>query len=222
MKLKSLLFQEEIDLSSSDFRIIKIENPSLFYQVVRYLYMDFSGSTEFFSLWNGSSELSIDQFSNFLGPLFNVDLNTKKNINCLYRILKKTYFEKLSEDLNKLRVQAADIVKNISFDFEVELSVQNEIAIDDLFKIMNLQFSENCASLLERITKYILLSYELQHTTLFFTLNLFEYLEPSEIKTLVRDISYKAISIVDIESNGNLPIIDFGRTNTIDYDLCNL
>jgi CRISPR type II-A-associated protein Csn2 len=222
MKLKSLLFPEEVDLSSSDFRVIRIENPSLFYQVARYLYLDFAGSTEFFSLKADSGEVSIDQFSNFLGSLFNVDLNTKKNINCLYRVLKKTYFEKLSDDLDKLREQAAEIVKNISFDFDVELSVQNEIAIDDLFKIMNLQFSDNCSSLLERITKFILLSYELQHTSLFFALNLFEYLEPSEIKTLIHDVSYKTISIIDIESGNNLPEVDFGHMNIVDHDLCDL
>jgi len=222
MKLKSLLFPEEVDLSSSDFRIVRIENPSMFYQVARYLYLDFAGSTEFFTLRNETGEVNIDQSSNFLGSLFNVDLNTKKNINCLYRVLKKTYFDKLSDDLDKLREQAADIVKNISFDFDVELSVQNEIAIDDLFKIMNLQFSDNCSSLLERVTKFVLLSYELQHTTLFFALNLFEYLEPDEIRTLFHDVSYKSISIIDIESGNNLPSIDFGHTNIVDRDLCNL
>ena len=216
----STLFDIEIFFETPCFYSVIIENKKLNYDVCRYLYNEFCDKNEYFAFFNDDKKLDISNESAFIYNLFSLDLNTKKNINALYKILKKTIPETLQDDIKNIRESIFEVVKKISLEFEIELNVNSEIREDDLFKIIDLRFSENDDSLLLRFKKYIETIYELINIKVFFTYRLHEYFEKDELNLLTHELFYKNISIINIEQSNNFEKTRDETFVIVDHDLC--
>lgn len=222
IKLISTLFEKEISLDTSKFFTIVIENKSVNYDVCKYLYDDFRSNTDYFKIFEEDKRLEISSEAAFIFNLFSLDLNTKRNINALYRLLKRISSNCLENNIKEIRDSILEMVKQISLDLEIELDVNNQVKEEDLFKIVDLRFSESDSSNLLRLKKYIETMYELSRIKIFFIYHLHDYFEKEDINILFHELSYKNISIFDIEQSSDFEKADNEQIIIIDRDLCTI
>lgn len=221
-KLRLPFVDLNIEIEENRLVSLVIENKQTNYLISLYLFNEFIGKEAFFLLTENGKEIPLDECAMYINNLFDLNLNSKRNINALYKILKKMYSIEFGPTLIEIQNKAEEIVKNIKFDFDAELTVANELKIDDLFKIMDLRFAETDNTLLLRLLKYIQVSNELQKTYLVFINHLHDYLENDEIEMLSKDLSYKNISLVNIESREISKLSKGERQIIIDTDLCTI
>ena len=100
--------------------------------------------------------------------------------------------------------------------------MEDSIKVDDVFKMGNLKFLEEDDTLLKRLLKYILVSYELRNIQFVFINRLHDLLDEDEIAQLCSEVGYYGISIVTIESQKPEKPLDFERQFIVDKDLCSI
>ena len=190
-KIKFTFIDNDINIDSSLFIDIVIENKSMLYDFLKYCYYLFNGKNNYIFLQNNGEMLDNEKSIHFVYNLLNLDLNSKKNINALYKILKLKYYEELKEDISVLTNKAKQIIDNISLDFDIELYSSSEIKEDDIFKAFDLKFLESeDITLKERLIKYCKLIFELQKIDIFIFNSLHQYLQEEEIESLFYELSY--------------------------------
>lgn len=222
IKLISELFEKEVELDTSKFYSIIIENKAFNYEICKYLYNDFCSNVEYFKIFKDDKKLDISNESIFIYNLFSLDLNTKRNINALYKLLKKSCSDSLQSDIKNIKNSILEVVKRISLDFDIELDVNNDIKEDDFFKIVDLRFGDEDFSYLLKLKKYIDTAYELMGVKVFFINHIHDYFENNEINTLIRELSYKQISIFNIEQSNLIGKAENEEFIIVDHDLCSI
>lgn len=197
-----------------------IENKASLYSFLSYCHNDFSGDSDRIRFYIDDSLQDNDERLSFIPNLFDLNLNSKKNINGLYKLLKKKYYSELKEGISELKSKAEAIIKEISLDFDVELTAGDAINEDDLFKAMNLGFAEDDSSLLERLIKYMDIIHELQGISVFVIYRLRDYFEDDELTFLRHEVDYKGIVLIDIETEKPIKPQENETVIVMDKDLC--
>lgn len=219
-KLDITFFDKSLILDEPKIIKLVIENKGLYYDCCKYCFDGFYADKIIFCLYEEGKIIDNDKNIHFISQPFSLDLNTKKNINALYKLLKKKYYYQLNDNLEMLKIKINEIVSMITLDFDVELDVADDISEDDLFKILNIQFKEEKMCLTERFIKYLQVINELQGIKLFIIPNLFLYFEPEQIECIKKEISYFGLTIISIE-NGDFSFNDQNvEKYFLDNDLC--
>ena len=220
IKIKFNLNENEyLNIEPGVFYNITIENREYFRKVVESLCFDFITDCGI-SIFKGTDNYDLEDIAVAVPNILDLNINTKKNINALNKILKKTYYEDLKSDLLSLKEKATIIVKKIALDLDISLSMNEEIKTDDLFKIMDIKFSDDKETFLERFINFLFVNSELQEKNLFFCLHLKEYFSPEEVEIIVKEVSYKQISVINIETHEYLDSIECQKKILIDKDCC--
>lgn len=212
----------EIDVSSPVFINLIIENPSLYYAFNRYLFDGFPDHLSYIGLQKDGKPLKIEDYAEYIDSFYSINLNSKSNLNALYKLLKKTYFDQLSDGVEELQKQLDKICSEIALDFDVELVTDGNLRIEDVFKMGNIQFSQNDDnSLLDTLVTYLKLVNELRGCDLIFTNHLYDYLEQENIEKLFSEASYRGISIINLERVEPAEVNKM-KTVIVDSDLCSI
>ena len=223
--MKKLIFNPntfELDITDPQFLTIVIENKKFYWDFNKYLYGEFPDHVKYCSLFVNGSEVKIEDVSTYIYNVLDLNLNTKQNLNALYKILKKSYFTELTSTVEKIQEQLETVCKEIKLDFDAELTMESSIRIDDVFKIGGLQFVESENGLLENISRFILVGKELRSANIVFINHLHDYLEDEEIANLIKEIQYKGITLINLETNKPVSHLENEKIAIIDSDLCSL
>lgn len=214
--LKLLGFDQLFKISQLKLNIVQIENVYIFRKFVEILTFD-CFLDEVVTFFDENLNVINDNEPCFsILNIMDLDLNTKKNLNSLNKILQKTTYENFHKDLENLKTRISEIVKTISLELEVSISIKDEIKTDDLFKIMEIKFAENQENILEKLINYIIVMSKLQRKYIFLVLHLKEYLTEEEISVLIKELSLHEIFIINFETR-DFPI-DVGIDNKIVID----
>lgn len=216
-------FEKPIEIDDVTTLGIVVENKKIFFDYCSYCYNDFRKTNISFLYENDDKEIDCENVIHFVAHPFSLNLNTKKNINALYKILRKKYYQELSLDIDSLKEKVIEIVSSIALDFDVELSVSNDIVEDDLFKIMDLQFKEDeeCP-LYVKFIKYMQVIYELQGINIFIMPFISSYFSSEEIDYIKKELSYIGGTLISLENNTNFDNKHFDKTIILDSDLCTI
>lgn len=217
--LKLHLSDSLIELMTTRLNVLQIENLVLFRKIVSYLYF-MAGEEDFISLFKDNEFLDIDGNSLFISNLVEFDLNSKRNLNSLNKLLLNTYYETMQEDLEQLRLKMLQITKKLSLELDVSLDIKETIKTDDLFRVMDIKFKDNYDSQLNRFINYLFVISELQKKNIFFTLHLKEYFLIEEIQMIVKECALHEIVLVDIESQNIIDLGNIEKKIIIDKDCC--
>ncbi len=222
MSIYEISFDEKeyINIDNNPFITYVIENKKILFNIEKYIRMSFEGERDYIHLSKDKQLVLLDDYCDVVDNIFVLDINTKKNINALYKILKSLYYEKLKENISGLKQDISKIVSEISLDFDLELYVSNEIKEEDLFKIMDLQFKEIDSDYKNRLIKYMEVINELRNIKVFFFFHLHDYFEKEELETIIKEIKYRNISVINIESHNLFTKNDNERIIIYDNDLC--
>ena len=125
----------------------------------------------------------------------------------------------MKEKLSAINNVAEKVVEEISLDYDIELSMVSHIKEDDIFKLMNIQFSETDLSRTERFVRFISVINDLQKIDLFFVSHLKESFSEDELALIEKQLLYKKIHIIDFETV-NYQQNDFEKKIIVDKDLC--
>lgn len=212
----------QIDITDPKFITLIIENKSFYWKFSKYLYDTFPEHLGYCSLFKNGEEQKIEDVSAYIYNPLDLNLNTKQNLNALYKILKKSYFSELSASVQQIQDLLTQVCKEIRLDFDAELTMESSIRIDDIFKIGGLQFSETDSSLLERFVRYISIVKELQNVSIIFINHLHDYFENAEIEQLLKEMEYRGITLVNIETFVPPNKLENETLCIIDKDLCSI
>lgn len=212
----------QIDITDPKFITLVIENKPFYWTFSKYLYDTFPEHLSFCSLIKNGEQQKIEDVSAYIYNPLDLNLNTKQNLNALYKILKKSYFSELSASVQQIQDLLTQVCKEIRLDFDAELTMESSIRIDDIFKIGGLQFSETDSSLLERFVRYISIVKELQNVSIIFINHLHDYFENTEIEQLLKEMEYRGITLVNIETFVPQNKLENETLCIIDKDLCSI
>lgn len=212
----------QIDITDPKFITLVIENKSFYWTFSKYLYDTFPEHLGYCSLFKNGEEQKIEDVSVYIYNPLDLNLNTKQNLNALYKILKKSYFSELSASVQQIQDLLTQVCKEIRLDFDAELTMESSIRIDDIFKIGGLQFSETDSTLLERFVRYISIVKELQNVSIIFINHLHDYFENAEIEQLLKEMEYRGITLVNIETFVPQNKLENETLCIIDKDLCSI
>lgn len=219
-KLSFYIGEKAFSLDDLSILTLVCENKGLLFDYCDYLFNEFIGKERYWKLEIDNQVEELFDKGDFIPNYFQLDLNSKRNVNALYKILKKLYYEKLSDSIKDLKEKALSIVKEIALDFDIELSVSNEIKEDDLFKIMNLQFSDEGLSYKEKLIKYIFITNELRGVNIFFVVDFHRYFSDGEANEILKELSYRKIKLVNLEHDQSFAKYDDEFLLLVDQDLC--
>ena len=222
MSIYEISFDEKeyINIDNNPFITYVKKKKKILFNIEKYIRMSFEGERDYIHLSKDKQLVLLDDYCDVVDNIFVLDINTKKNINALYKILKSLYYEKLKENISGLKQDISKIVSEISLDFDLELYVSNEIKEEDLFKIMDLQFKEIDSDYKNRLIKYMEVINELRNIKVFFFFHLHDYFEKEELETIIKEIKYRNISVINIESHNLFTKNDNERIIIYDNDLC--
>ena len=203
------------------FNII-CENKNKYIEIMTTLENEFINTKRGFKIYNDGVLEKEDTSFLYISNSFSLSLNSKKNLNALYKILKNRYYLEFKNDFIQINNKLEEIIKEISIDFDINLNANSEVKLDDLFKIASIEFSEDYTSYFEKLIKFIKISNELEKIDVVFIKNVHSYLNDDEIIRLINEFKYLNIMIINIEFAQYFIINDFEVNYIIDKDLCEI
>ena len=212
----------KIDITDPKMITLVIENKKAYWSFCRYLYDGFPEHLGYCSIDSDEETIEIETYTLYVNNILDLNLNTKANLNALYKLLKKSYFEELSASIEQIQNDLDKICKEIKLDFDAELVMDGSLRVDDVFKLGGLQFSENDSSLLEQLTRYVAVSNELRKTELVFINHIRDYLSEDELSSFLKELFYRGITLINIETTEPSFLRDGERKLILDSDLCSV
>ncbi len=223
--MKTICFHPNIgkvDITNPKMITLVIENKKAYWSFCRYLYDGFPEHLGYCSIDSDEETIEIENYSLYIHNILDLDLNTKPNLNALYKLLKKSYFEELSESVEQIQKDLDKICQEIKLDFDAELVMDGSIRVDDVFKLGGLQFSENDSSLLEQLTRYVAVSKELRKIGIVFINHVRDYFLEDELSAFLKELFYRGITLINVETK-DFEVVGCDEQKVIlDSDLCSV
>ena len=119
--------QNKINLDDISLLTLVIESIKKLCDVERHIRMEFYSEPHFFYKNDGKSE-EIEDVSCVINDIFTLDYNSKRNINALFKIIRKTYVNDLSSYLEDVKGKIKTLINTINMNFELSLTSSDEIS----------------------------------------------------------------------------------------------
>lgn len=221
MKIKIKWFEDKINIVNGNLYTLIIENRNVLIELYECLNNEFFPKNVILP-FKDNELLNVEDTCFYINNLFDLNLNTKKNINALYKKLKGYYYSSLIVEFNEIKEKCEKIVESISLDFDIELEVGSFIKIEDLFKFMNITFKEDYENFKEKFIKYLRILNELNGYKVFFINSFHAFFSNEDIETIIKEVGYYDISLIDIENIQYFEKLDSEILKIIDKDYCQI
>lgn len=220
MNLKINYFDNNIKIENDYVQVIEIENKKTFYRLVSDLYKIKNDEKldEVFFYDDDNQELNmynkVDLYVNF----FDIDLNSKKNLNALNKNIINSLTDNVKEEiLNNFKKLAKSFTKILS-DIDLPLSLNDNITVDDIIKLLKISINKT-DDLLSNLLLIIDLEKVLKMNEILFFINLKQYLSQEELIEFYKYAIYNEIKIVLVDSQSYGIKLDYEKKLIIDTNL---
>lgn len=220
MNLKINYFDNNIKIENDYVQVIEIENKKTFYRLVSDLYKIKNDEKldEVFFYDDDNQELNmynkVDLYVNF----FDIDLNSKKNLNALNKNIINSLTDNVKEEiLNNFKKLAKSFTKILS-DIDLPLSLNDNITVDDIIKLLKISINKT-DDLLSNLLLIIDLEKVLKMNEILFFINLKQYLSQEELIEFYKYAIYNEIKIVLVDSQSYGIKLDYEKKLIIDANL---
>lgn len=220
MNLKINYFDNNIKIENDNIQVIEIENKKTFYRLVSDLYKIKNDEKldEVFFYDNNNQEINmynkVDLYVNF----FDVDLNSKKNLNVLNKNIINSLTDNVKEEiLNNFKKLSKSFTKILS-DIDLPLSLNDNITVDDIIKLLKISINKT-DDLLNNLLLLIDLEKVLKINEILFFINLKQYLSKEELIEFYKYAIYNEIKIILIDSQCYGIKLDYEKKLIIDMNL---
>lgn len=220
MNLKINYFDNNIKIENNYIQVIEIENKKTFYRLVSDLYKIKNDEKldEVFFYDDNNQEINmynkVDLYVNF----FDIDLNSKKNLNALNKNVINSLTDNVKEEiLNNFKKLAKSFTKILS-DIDLPLSLNDNITVDDIIKLLKISINKT-DDLLSNLLLLIDLEKVLKINEVLFFINLKQYLSQEELIEFYKYAIYNEIKIVLVDSQSYGIKLDYEKKLIIDANL---
>ncbi|RHP21554.1 type II-A CRISPR-associated protein Csn2 [Faecalibacillus faecis] len=200
MIMKILGFDMEVDISNENTNLLVVTDNKLFGSICCNLNDKNSDNIVFVS--NDSLINMKDILIVF--DLLNFNINNKTIINKLYNHLSDNIISNIDEE-NELKdnfMKMVRIVYDEIDDFNVDISLNEELDLIKLFKMLNVEINTDYDGVLERMIDLLEIYSELNDQTIIF-INILSYFSDEEIIEIQKYINYKKLSVLFFENSYN-------------------
>lgn len=214
MKINIDYIDNEIIITEDTIFNIEIENKTYFYRLI----------SEFNAIANGELVENInfvDKYNNELTLLnridlyidyFNIDFNSKKVINSLYKMLKNNLNEENKIKINNYYSKIKNILSKTFIDYNLSLVINDEFDLEMLFKMLKVNI-KNKDNLFDNLLLLIDINSIFNINELLVFINLKQYLTNEELKEFYKYSLYNNVKIILIDSQ------TYGTTNEYEKKL---
>lgn len=220
--MKLVHYKFETFLIDDNFKNVEliIERPEIFYFYSKELFDQTKGEEGNFVLSDRDKIITIDKNVDIiLNPLL-LDFDNKKIINKLYDKLKFLANNDLFLETKEILKQINEYINLLEHNFEFDIDHNEEIDLNNFFKLFGIKFDYFDDDLSIKILKYIkILSFTGYKIIVFLNLN--SYLSCEDIDKILEEISYLNIQIILLE-NKQSDCKNINRRYIIDRDLCEI
>ncbi len=220
MNLKINYFDNNIKIENDYVQVIEIENKKTFYHLVSDLYKIKNDEKldEVFFYDDNNQEINmynkVDLYVNF----FDIDLNSKKNLNALNKNIINSLTDNVKEEiLNNFKKLAKSFTKILS-DIDLPLSLNDNITVEDIIKLLKISINKT-DELLNNLLLIIDLEKVLKMNEILFFINLKQYLSQEELIEFYKYAIYNEIKIVLVDSQSYGIKLDYEKKLIIDANL---
>ena len=200
MIMKILGFDMEVDISNENTNLLVVTDNKLFGSICCNLNDKNSDNIVFVS--NDSLINMKDILIVF--DLLNFNINNKTIINKLYNHLSDNIISNIDEE-NELKdnfMKMVRIVYDEIDDFNVDISLNEELDLIKLFKMLNVEINTDYDGVLERMIDLLEIYSELNDQTII-SINILSYFSDEEIIEIQKYINYKKLSVLFFENSYN-------------------
>ena len=220
MNLKINYFDNNIKIENDYIQVIEIENKKTFYRLLSDLYKIKNDEKldEVFFYDDNKEEINmynkVDLYVNF----FDIDLNSKKNLNALNKNIINSLTDNVKEEiLNNFKKLSRSFTKILS-DIDLPLSLNDNITVDDIIKLLKISINKT-DDLLNNLLLLIDLEKVLKINEILFFINLKQYLSQEELIEFYKYAIYNEIKIVLVDSQSYGVKLDYEKKLIIDANL---
>lgn len=207
------------ELEKERVNAIVVEDGSLFYRLSAELAEQCGGSDGNFVLSENSELLSISKHSELMNSFLPFEINDKKLLTKLYSKLELISEVELFDHTNKFRTAAAEYLSELCDVVNCNIGYNTQSDLKSLFKAFNVSFSDDCASLAEKVMEYMLNVLCLCGEKMFITVGLSSYMNAEEAKLFYQTVTSHKVTLLMIENRLSESLSMVNRI-TIDEDYC--
>lgn len=154
--------------------------------------------------------------------LFSLDMNGKRQISLLYKLLEKeTFLKDHSALLGDISVSVSKFLSALFVEQPFLLSYK-EFGPMDLFKMSDIRFEENYSNLTEKIICYVNEMIALKKSKFFVFVNLKSVLSDEDLLLLYHHCRMEKVGLLLLESSRLRPFLSEERATIITEDLCEI
>lgn len=221
--LKHEWIKEEIVLENNRFTILILENQKFFRIFIFQLEKQIREDEEFLVFSEDLKPLLLSKEAVLITDLFLIPFDEKKAITLIYKDLEKKMNEDLRIGLNKVNSIIGDYLSDITYDYFLPLTFDDELSLASLLKLTNVRPDYDTLNYLDALIKRIKMISVLLKKNIFFLVNLHDLLDEEELKTFYHEMNLLHIDVVVIDAHEpKTKLEDYEKIIIIDKDLCEI
>ena len=201
MKINIDYIENEIILLDNKIFTLEIENKSYFYRLIN----DFnlvsknvlSDNIKFFD--DKNSEINLSNKIDVVVDYFNIDFNSKKITNSLYKLISTNIGDDDKSKLENYYVKIKNVLSKSFLDYNLPLIINDEFNIEIVLKLLKVNI-ESKNNLLDNLFLLIDINNIFHINELIIFVNLKQYLSNDELLELYKYCLYNNVRILLIDS----------------------
>lgn len=218
MKLRVSYIDNDIIIDSGHVTTIEIENKKYFYRFVKDMYDISNNQKKDDIVFYDMNEKEVFPSIEILNNYFDIDINTKKNITELYKLIENTLDEKMIQELTNNYKKTYKSLSKIFGNVELPIVIQQEYTNDLFFKAFRVAINTK-DNLLDNLLLTIDVNRLLKLYNIIVFINLKQYLSNEELKELYKYAIYNNIQILLIDSQSYGITLEYESKLIIDDNL---
>lgn len=200
MRLSYFKYGIDILLEENQVGVMVLEQPQVYTELLSELLKQSDGEEGLWQLSEGNKDLVINKSVVIVHTPLQLDLNSKKNLNYLYKemqIISDEYAYEIVGEINSDIVAYLDMIsKKLPYQIDYKL----ELEPTQLYKQYEVRLDLDGTSLLEKVINYIQLEKLLCNTKLIVFINLKAYFDKEQLEEIYKTAIYNKIFILLIET----------------------
>lgn len=218
MNLKVSYFDNNIELKEGSINVIEIENKKYFFRFISDLYNLDSNITDNIIFYKENEENNYNGKVKVYLNYFELDFNSRKTIANISKYVSNNILEEDKDILQREYLKIIKIFKKIVNEIDLPFSIDGEVDIDNLLKVLKLGINEK-DELLDNLFLLIDIEKIFNVENILIFVNLKQYLSKKELIELYKYAIYNQIQIILIDSQCYGGTLDYENKLIIDENL---
>ena len=223
MKLVHPLLDKQILFDENIINVFVIENRKFLAEFIQEINNQINGFEGRFVLSDLGKELKVDKNIELIIDYFNIDLNNKKILTTLYKLMQEIALE---EKFYIETIEIKNAILKYIYDIEekIEFGIVNdeEFDITSIFKAVSVKLEIDELNFLEKLAEYIKLLNKIGKIKIFILINLKSFVSDEELSEIYKYIRYNKLNVLLIENIESYNSFEVERVHIIDNDLCEI